>query len=64
MDYPPARFSEEPTPTGPNKGYCIPMKDLDSLLDAYYEKRGWDKNGIPTMETIDRVGLNNLIKRN
>lgn len=62
LDYPPARFSEEPTPTGPNKGYCIPMKDLDSLLDAYYEKRGWDKNGIPTQKTIDRVGLKDMVK--
>ncbi len=62
-DYPPARFYEEPTPSGPNKGYCIPLEDLDQLLDAYYDARGWDKNGIPTNETLDRVGLNRILAR-
>lgn len=57
-DYPPARFYEEPTPSGPNKGYCISLEELDELLDAYYDARGWDRNGIPTNKTIARVGLN------
>jgi len=61
-DYPPPRFYEEPTPSGPNKGYCISLKDLDELLDAYYSARGWDKNGIPTKKTLDRVGLKDMIK--
>jgi len=57
-DYPPARFYEEPCPSGPNKGHCISFKDLNELLDAYYDARGWDKNGIPTDKTLKRVGLN------
>jgi aldehyde:ferredoxin oxidoreductase len=61
-DYPPARFYEELTPSGPNKGYCISKEELDELLDAYYAKRGWDNNGIPTKKTLDRVGLNHLIE--
>ncbi|MBU1344734.1 MAG: aldehyde ferredoxin oxidoreductase family protein [Proteobacteria bacterium] len=61
FDYPPARFYEEPTPSGPNKGYCICLKDLDELLDAYYTARGWDKNGIPTKRTLERVGLTHMI---
>ena len=60
MDYPPARFYEEPTPSGPNQGYCISMEELDELLDAYYTARGWDKNGIPMDKTLDRVGLKQL----
>lgn len=60
-DYPPARFYEEPTPSGPNKGYCISLEELDELLDAYYSARGWDKNGIPTQKTLDRVGLSHMI---
>ena len=35
---------------------------LDELLDAYYERRGWDSNGIPTEATLDRVGLGDLSK--
>jgi len=61
LDYPPARFYEEPTPSGPNKGYCISLEEVDELLDAYYTARGWDTNGIPTKKTLDRVGLHNLI---
>ncbi|MDM8553685.1 aldehyde ferredoxin oxidoreductase family protein [Desulfococcaceae bacterium HSG7] len=57
FDYPPVRFYEEPTPSGPNKGYCISKKELDELLDAYYSARGWDKNGIPTEKTLNSVGL-------
>ena len=27
------------------------------LLDAYYEFKGWNKDGIPTKETLDKLGL-------
>jgi aldehyde:ferredoxin oxidoreductase len=30
------------------------------LLDAYYEFKGWNKDGIPTKETLDRLGLNDV----
>jgi len=27
------------------------------LLDAYYEFKGWNNDGIPTKETLDKLGL-------
>ena len=27
------------------------------LLDAYYEFKGWNNDGVPTKETLDRLGL-------
>jgi aldehyde:ferredoxin oxidoreductase len=57
FDYPPARFYEETTPSGPNRGYYIQKEELDELLDAYYAQRGWDQNGIPTQGTLDAIGL-------
>ena len=30
---------------------------LDRMLDRYYALRGWDCNGVPTTETLDRLGL-------
>jgi hypothetical protein len=27
------------------------------LLDAYYEFKGWTNDGIPTQETLDKLGL-------
>ncbi len=27
------------------------------MLDAYYEFKGWNNDGIPTKETLDALGL-------
>jgi len=59
-DHPPRRLCVEPVQSGPNQGYCIPMEDIEFLLDAYYRARGWDPNGIPTRETLERVGLDDV----
>ncbi|MFH0988919.1 MAG: aldehyde ferredoxin oxidoreductase C-terminal domain-containing protein [bacterium] len=29
----------------------------DQLLDAVYTRRGWDKNGVPTMERLNHLGM-------
>jgi aldehyde:ferredoxin oxidoreductase len=43
----------EPIPEGPVKDrFCLP-KDLD----AYYELRGWNREGIPTDEKLKELGL-------
>ena len=60
LDYPPPRFYEEPVSSGPNEGHFLSRKELDMLLDAYYAARGWDHNGIPSRETLERVGLADL----
>ena len=62
LDYPPARFYEEPTPSGPNEGHYLSRKELDILLDEYYRARGWDQNGIPTRDILERLGLAELDK--
>ncbi len=56
-DYPPARFSHEPIPDGPNAGHFIGPQKIDRLLDWYYAARGWDHNGIPTRQTLTAAGL-------
>jgi aldehyde:ferredoxin oxidoreductase len=33
------------------------VRDLDAMLDRYYDMRGWDRSGIPTNETLRRLGL-------
>lgn len=60
-DYPPARFYEEPIPTGPAKGKLIKKEQLDEMLDDYYELRGWDENGTPTRKTLEELGLEKCI---
>jgi aldehyde:ferredoxin oxidoreductase len=56
-DIPPERFFTEPVPSGPNQGYFIARDKLEQLLDWYYAARGWDANGLPTRETLARLGL-------
>ncbi|NOX60797.1 MAG: aldehyde:ferredoxin oxidoreductase [Chloroflexi bacterium] len=29
----------------------------ERLMDAVYERRGWDRHGIPTLETLKRLGI-------
>ncbi|MEJ2170341.1 MAG: aldehyde ferredoxin oxidoreductase C-terminal domain-containing protein [Desulfobacterales bacterium] len=47
-------------PSGPNEGYFLTKAELDDLLDEYYRARGWDDNGIPTRETLERLGLGDV----
>ena len=57
----PRRFLEEPMPTGPAKGQLC---RLEEMLDDYYEERGYHKTtGIPTDETLRRLGLGDLAGR-
>ena len=33
-------------------------EQYQKLCDAVYKRRGWTKNGIPTVETVRRLGIN------
>ncbi len=55
----PKRLLEEPMPEGPAKGHTV---DLEPLLEAYYEYRGWGKDGKPTPDKLEELELDWLIK--
>jgi aldehyde:ferredoxin oxidoreductase len=50
----PKRFLAEPRPTGSAAGN---LPDMEVMLPAYYELRGWDKEGKPTQERLEALGL-------
>lgn len=54
----PPRLLEDPMPEGPAEGHVV---NLDILLDAYYEYRGWDEYGRPTKEKLEDLDLGWLI---
>jgi len=54
----PPRLLEDPMPEGPAEGHVV---NLEVLLDAYYEYRGWDENGRPTKEKLEELDLGWLI---
>jgi aldehyde:ferredoxin oxidoreductase len=53
----PYRVTHEPIPDGPAEGMYCPPDELAGMLDDYYAFRGWDDDGVPTPETLDRLGL-------
>jgi aldehyde:ferredoxin oxidoreductase len=59
----PPRFWEAET-HGPAEGMkaFVDQEDFEKSLDKYYELRGWGKDGVPTKETIKKLGLSSLVK--
>ncbi len=58
----PARL-QDPLPEGPSKGCAITDEMLDSMLDEYYEYRGWTRDGIPGQEKLKELGLEEYDER-
>ena len=50
----PKRMLEDPTPSGTAKGK---VSELAKMLPEYYSYRGWTPKGVPTKETLARLGL-------
>lgn len=59
----PKRFWE-PQSHGPREGMIsyISKEDFDACLDHFYDLRGWDKSGKPTDETLELLGLTEIVK--
>ncbi len=59
----PPRFWE-PETHGPAKGMkaFVDKEDFEKSLDRYYELRGWSMDGVPKEDTINKLGLNSLVK--
>jgi aldehyde:ferredoxin oxidoreductase len=50
----PKRILETPAPSGTAKGK---VNELGRMLPEYYAYRGWTEAGVPTAETLARLGL-------
>jgi aldehyde:ferredoxin oxidoreductase len=50
----PARLTTEGASSGPAEGKT---NGLAKMLPEYYEARGWTPDGVPTNETVQRLGL-------
>ncbi|MDQ7783073.1 MAG: aldehyde ferredoxin oxidoreductase family protein [Desulfomonilaceae bacterium] len=56
----PPRLLNEPLPDGPAAGLVV---DLDPMLEAYYEFRGWDADGRPTLRKLQELGLDHRAEK-
>ena len=50
----PPRLLNDPIHAGPSKGT---VSHLVEMMPVYYEERGWDEDGVPTMEKLEELGL-------
>jgi aldehyde:ferredoxin oxidoreductase len=55
----PPRFYD-PLPTGPYKGNKTDKALVEQKRKTYFETLGWDERGIPTRETLMRLGLSDV----
>ena len=53
----PYRTMHDPIPEGVAKGSFVSQEELDLMLDAYYEARGWSDRGVPSLEKLKELGL-------
>ncbi|AFZ70865.1 aldehyde:ferredoxin oxidoreductase [Caldisphaera lagunensis DSM 15908] len=60
-DMPPEKWFKYPLTKGPLKGGRLSYEGYNQLLDHYYDLRGWDKNGVPKIETLKRLNLEFVI---
>jgi aldehyde:ferredoxin oxidoreductase len=46
---------------GPVKGAVVTQEELDLLLDDYYASRGWTLEGVPTIEKLKELGMDDAL---
>ncbi len=56
-DVPPLRWFNEPLTQGASRGTVLDIEKYNGMLSAYYDKRGWDIQGVPKKSTLERLGL-------
>ncbi len=57
----PERFTRPLEAGGPADGNAISEAQFETMLDEYYELRGWTEEGVPTSETVERLDLEDLV---
>jgi aldehyde:ferredoxin oxidoreductase len=53
-DYPPDRVFDLPMTEGPHAGKILKREDYEKILNIYYEKRGWTKDGQVPEERLQK----------
>ena len=58
----PSRFFNDSFSKGPAKGILINKNEYKRSLKEYYSIRGWDESGIPTLEKLKELNLEEYTK--
>jgi len=57
----PIRTLTQPIPEGPSKGMYTPAAEFETMLNEYYQMRGWGANGIPAASKLKDLGLEEVL---
>jgi aldehyde:ferredoxin oxidoreductase len=49
-------------PSGPYKGKAADRTSVRENVQKYYQKAGWDENGVPKSETLKKLELGDVDK--
>ncbi|MFP4626484.1 MAG: aldehyde ferredoxin oxidoreductase family protein [Natronomonas sp.] len=52
--------NDDALPTGFTSNQGFDADRFDRMLDAYYDRRGWDRSGKPSQETLARLDLHDI----
>ncbi len=52
------------TDDGPAQNSVVTQEELDLMLDDYYQSRGWDNKGVPTIAKLQELSLEKYVKEN
>lgn len=63
MDVPPMRWFDEPLTKGALKKAKLSRAKYDRMLQTYYQKRGWDEQGVPRKSTLKNLGLEDAARQ-
>ncbi|MEF8774793.1 MAG: aldehyde ferredoxin oxidoreductase family protein, partial [Halobacteriales archaeon] len=56
----PERLTEPIEDAGPATGEALERERFETMLEEYYEKRGWRQDGVPKAETLSRLDIADL----
>lgn len=56
----PWRILHDPIPKGKSAGAYVKPKELEHMLDEYYQARGWSEEGIPTKAKLVSLDLDDI----
>ncbi|RLF45669.1 MAG: aldehyde:ferredoxin oxidoreductase, partial [Thermoplasmata archaeon] len=56
----PWRLLHEPIPKGISEGSHVSPRELEHMLDEYYQARGWSMDGIPTKVKLISLDLDDI----
>lgn len=59
----PERFFAEPIPSGPEKGKIVNPREFQHQLSLYYQDYGWNRDGIPTKETLLKLDMGDVYEK-